>query len=108
MRRLTPFYSSSAPAGDGVVAFNNARSEEHTSELQSLTNLVCRLLLETQKSPTHLSACPPVQQRIGPSHARRSATSTPLPNRTPPKTRKSGCAATRSNTKTTDSILCRS
>src|SRR5438046_6884007 len=24
----------------------NARSEEHTSELQSLTNLVCRLLLE--------------------------------------------------------------
>src|SRR5262249_60508553 len=24
-----------------------ARSEEHTSELQSLTNLVCRLLLET-------------------------------------------------------------
>src|SRR5262249_60942103 len=26
-----------------------ARSEEHTSELQSLTNLVCRLLLEKQK-----------------------------------------------------------
>src|SRR5438046_4317438 len=25
---------------------NAARSEEHTSELQSLTNLVCRLLLE--------------------------------------------------------------
>src|SRR5262249_58097810 len=24
----------------------NARSEEHTSELQSLTNLVCRLLLD--------------------------------------------------------------
>src|SRR5262249_59520951 len=28
------------------------RSEEHTSELQSLTNLVCRLLLETKK-PAH-------------------------------------------------------
>src|SRR5262249_57460096 len=28
------------------------RSEEHTSELQSLTNLVCRLLLEKQKAPT--------------------------------------------------------
>src|SRR5262249_60517131 len=28
-----------------------ARSEEHTSELQSLTNLVCRLLLE-KKQPT--------------------------------------------------------
>src|SRR5438093_6782818 len=26
-----------------------ARSEEHTSELQSLTNLVCRLLLEKKK-----------------------------------------------------------
>src|ERR1019366_5073031 len=25
-----------------------SRSEEHTSELQSLTNLVCRLLLETK------------------------------------------------------------
>src|SRR5437016_14056205 len=35
-----------------------ARSEEHTSELQSLTNLVCRLLLEKKKkkqssSPIH-------------------------------------------------------
>src|ERR1019366_89088 len=27
------------------------RSEEHTSELQSLTNLVCRLLLEKTKTP---------------------------------------------------------
>src|SRR5262249_61527831 len=27
----------------------DARSEEHTSELQSLTNLVCRLLLEKKK-----------------------------------------------------------
>src|SRR5437016_7701438 len=28
---------------------NQWRSEEHTSELQSLTNLVCRLLLEKKK-----------------------------------------------------------
>src|SRR5258706_10789083 len=28
------------------------RSEEHTSELQSLTNLVCRLLLEKKKTMT--------------------------------------------------------
>src|SRR5437016_4441057 len=28
----------------------NLRSEEHTSELQSLTNLVCRLLLEKKKN----------------------------------------------------------
>src|SRR5258706_8524120 len=33
------------------------RSEEHTSELQSLTNLVCRLLLEKKKtSEMHLRA----------------------------------------------------
>src|SRR5215213_4012736 len=32
------------PAGGGW------RSEEHTSELQSLTNLVCRLLLEKKKN----------------------------------------------------------
>src|SRR5262249_61621003 len=30
-----------------------ARSEEHTSELQSLTNLVCRLLLEKKKTAPH-------------------------------------------------------
>src|SRR5437016_13005336 len=29
------------------------RSEEHTSELQSLTNLVCRLLLEKKKKMQH-------------------------------------------------------
>src|SRR5262249_62255357 len=31
-----------------------ARSEEHTSELQSLTNLVCRLLLEKKKNSTKI------------------------------------------------------
>src|SRR5437016_6502902 len=30
------------------------RSEEHTSELQSLTNLVCRLLLEKKKRDPNL------------------------------------------------------
>src|SRR5438046_6790953 len=33
------------------------RSEEHTSELQSLTNLVCRLLLEKKKQ-TKCNKCP--------------------------------------------------
>src|SRR5438046_8508256 len=32
-----------------------ARSEEHTSELQSLTNLVCRLLLEKKKKINKIS-----------------------------------------------------
>src|SRR5438093_9801163 len=31
---------------DRAGALSRIRSEEHTSELQSLTNLVCRLLLE--------------------------------------------------------------
>src|SRR5256886_12024043 len=31
------------------VRFSCARSEEHTSELQSQSNLVCRLLLEKKK-----------------------------------------------------------
>src|SRR5256885_8802574 len=41
-RRSSAFRSSSAPA-------RSARSEEHTSELQSPCNLVCRLLLEKKK-----------------------------------------------------------
>src|SRR5438046_3441974 len=40
-----PFVLALMPArGFGQLA--KTRSEEHTSELQSLTNLVCRLLLE--------------------------------------------------------------
>src|SRR2546430_9864307 len=30
-----------------------SRSEEHTSELQSQSNLVCRLLLEKKNNPSH-------------------------------------------------------
>src|SRR5699024_12138956 len=38
----------------GVDAFvSTSRSEEHTSELQSRFDLVCRLLLEKKKVPTH-------------------------------------------------------
>src|SRR2546430_13086143 len=33
----------------GVPSVNRRRSEEHTSELQSQSNLVCRLLLEKKK-----------------------------------------------------------
>src|SRR5262249_62038477 len=35
---------------DDIRGFDAKRSEEHTSELQSLTNLVCRLLLEKKKN----------------------------------------------------------
>src|SRR5437016_10136034 len=34
------------------------RSEEHTSELQSLTNLVCRLLLEKKKNEQQVGLAP--------------------------------------------------
>src|SRR2546427_3303898 len=33
------------------------RSEEHTSELQSQSNLVCRLLLEKKKKKTYQQEC---------------------------------------------------
>src|SRR5262249_56546307 len=36
-----------------------ARSEEHTSELQSLTNLVCRLLLEKKTPLDSRNSAPP-------------------------------------------------
>src|SRR5438093_4135211 len=55
----TTLFRSRAPARAGPVAAAprasdaapppSTRSEEHTSELQSLTNLVCRLLLEKKK-----------------------------------------------------------
>src|SRR3712207_8890063 len=57
-----PFSPPNAPdtsaTGPGAVGAG-ARSEEHTSELQSRQYLVCRLLLEKKKNinyyPTHLN-----------------------------------------------------
>src|SRR6266850_6570807 len=44
-RRCTVSSATRGPPGSG-----RARSEEHTSELQSPCNLVCRLLLEKKKN----------------------------------------------------------
>src|SRR5256885_11659407 len=44
--------SQSTPRGSGV-GVDCQRSEEHTSELQSPCNLVCRLLLEKKKKKEH-------------------------------------------------------
>src|SRR2546425_7069143 len=41
---------------DGANLILTMRSEEHTSELQSLAYLVCRLLLEKKKKDTTLEA----------------------------------------------------
>src|SRR5256886_4879639 len=43
---------------DSEVVFITWRSEEHTSELQSQSNLVCRLLLEKKKN-AHVEPVPP-------------------------------------------------
>src|SRR2546430_13446365 len=42
------------PTEEGRFLRTRARSEEHTSELQSQSNLVCRLLLEKKKLTDHL------------------------------------------------------
>src|SRR2546422_7653757 len=43
--RYSPQPSNRCPAGNSISS-GRARSEEHTSELQSRLHLVCRLLLE--------------------------------------------------------------
>src|SRR2546427_7382053 len=42
-------------AGAAALHIEDQRSEEHTSELQSQSNLVCRLLLEKKKRNTNLN-----------------------------------------------------
>src|SRR5260370_31393543 len=52
---LVPARGPDARSGEGDVPVGRAsmRSEEHTSELQSHLNLVCRLLLEKKKKTSH-------------------------------------------------------
>src|SRR5437016_10697671 len=59
---------ASSPMPDHPTALRMSRSEEHTSELQSLTKLVCRLLLEKKK--TLLERC---RARRGPVDLRISS-----------------------------------
>src|SRR5438105_10005668 len=47
-------------AGVGSLIAARLRSEEHTSELQSRVDLVCRLLLE-KKNPTTSAMSPPIR-----------------------------------------------
>src|SRR5438045_4438761 len=49
--RRTPTTTSRSPSSGGV------RSEEHTSEIQSLRHLVCRLLLEKKKNNNATTRC---------------------------------------------------
>src|SRR5476649_742585 len=52
--RPAPFHSD-----DGRQQSAASRSEEHTSELQSHSDLVCRLLLEKKKLQRKMAAHPP-------------------------------------------------
>src|SRR5258706_10770051 len=53
-RARRPRRRERGPKGRDKFAYRVCRrSEEHTSELQSLTNLVCRLLLEKKKRSGH-------------------------------------------------------
>src|SRR5438067_10683021 len=49
VRRVQPFPAARKPAYKLWIDFGAFRSEEHTSELQSRFDLVCRLLLEKKK-----------------------------------------------------------
>src|SRR5688572_30954597 len=49
VRRRPERVARMTASGDLILALETSRSEEHTSELQSQSNLVCRLLLEKKK-----------------------------------------------------------
>src|SRR5260370_32012604 len=56
IRRFKTSEATLGCAGEGGTMFQDeVRSEEHTSELQSHLNLVCRLLLEKKKINTQES-----------------------------------------------------
>src|SRR5258706_11967724 len=57
------------------------RSEEHTSELQSLTNLVCRLLLEKKKTLSRLIRR---KRTMHPLRTARPSQRTAVPRAQPP------------------------
>src|SRR5580698_2949551 len=63
------------PLNNRLSSSCTARSEEHTSELHSHVNLVCRLLLEKKKRATRARTCAQGSTRSGEEgarHARRA------------------------------------
>src|SRR5260370_15007581 len=57
LQRLFGVGEKVARVGDDLEQTLKARSEEHTSELQSHLNLVCRLLLEKKKKKDQYHVC---------------------------------------------------
>src|SRR5438477_4312961 len=64
-RRGAPHRAAAGPADAPPCCVGGAswRSEEHTSELQSHVNLVCRLLLEKKNSHAHMDHLDPATLR---------------------------------------------
>src|SRR2546428_4112935 len=63
----SPWYGSGTPMTATSRTAGSVRSEEHTSELQSRSDLVCRLLLEKKKkqqSHHHLRSPPAASQTV--------------------------------------------
>src|SRR2546430_2979890 len=56
LRLQHPTLPVSTALQDARISLHDSRSEEHTSELQSQSNLVCRLLLEKKKNNTYTSS----------------------------------------------------
>src|SRR2546430_6332673 len=73
----------------GAVALAHgpvARSEEHTSELQSQSNLVCRLLLEKKKNNSQHTNCSNNTTGINPTRYVSLTTPNSRPHRLPTST----------------------
>src|SRR2546430_11204404 len=68
------------PRADAAAsAPSRTRSEEHTSELQSQSNLVCRLLLEKKKTNQAVTITQPNQTGSAPHHTHHHDSLSPSP-----------------------------
>src|SRR2546430_12720211 len=81
-----------------VVFHHIGRSEEHTSELQSQSNIVCRLLLEKKQNTKTRGTRPRAARAVEPRRSRRPCA--PAGGRCPPpgRTLPASCARRTPNT----------
>src|SRR2546430_12943737 len=68
-----------SPGCSTLARMATHRSEEHTSELQSQSNLVCRLLLEKKKITITFARPPPAALSVVPSPLTCPLASPPTP-----------------------------
>src|SRR5262249_60017962 len=101
--RSASFAMSMPESDSGIDIAKEARSEEHTSELQSLTNLVCRLLLEKKKRHQHEAARTPTLSNTtrppAPIHIRHARKQHRTPGLPTTRTDTAGIDATKHTTR---------